>query len=295
MGKSLLLWFVVFSAIFWGYKQFERNPSLTPPAIQAFNDCEQSTLDGSTFVYDFSTFNSSTNRSDATITNDFPDLSLLFVLTKLDGARIASVYVPPKESVTFNIPRYKYRVEIETGYHICNASKGYLDKGSRLNMIDPIDFSNTNQPVITISPDPMTTLRLSMEDPAPEPRLSSTHQTGFKLRIPTAKDGHYYVQGEGNGFPVVFVIDTGASVVALPASMSKNMNVKRCTTVKSNTANGIVEGCMTILDKMRVGPYELEDVQAIFLPKLNTPLLGMNIMKKFSMNSASSFMEISPK
>jgi len=131
--------------------------------------------------------------------------------------------------------------------------------------------------------------------PKPVMKASSAFQEEIDLSLSVANDGHYYVQGEGNGFPVVFIVDTGATFLTMPMDYLRNMNIKRCVKVISNTANGSVEGCKAVLNKVIVGPYEINNVQTVFLPKLKRPLLGMNVLRLFSMSNFGGSLQIAPR
>ena len=44
--------------------------------------------------------------------------------------------------------------------------------------------------------------------------------------MPRSADGHYYVPGAVNGFSVVFLIDTGATVSSLPDQFARNAGIR---------------------------------------------------------------------
>src|SRR3979411_938220 len=54
--------------------------------------------------------------------------------------------------------------------------------------------------------------------------------------------GHYLADGEINGRSVTFLLDTGATWVALPLSLGRELQLKRGATVTLQTANGAAVG-----------------------------------------------------
>lgn len=95
------------------------------------------------------------------------------------------------------------------------------------------------------------------------------------------KFGHYVTSGEINGQPVTFLLDTGATGVAIPESMAKRLGLQRGQAYRSQTANGMAIGYATLLDQVAVGDIRLQDVRAGIAPGLQTEqvLLGMTFLK----------------
>ncbi|MCL1825634.1 MAG: retroviral-like aspartic protease family protein [Betaproteobacteria bacterium] len=96
--------------------------------------------------------------------------------------------------------------------------------------------------------------------------------------------GHYFVPGLINGQPVNFMLDTGATQVALPAKLGKPLGLRAIgPAVYVATANGAVEARMTLIDELAFGPFVLRQIQATLNPGMDnddTILLGMNVLKQ---------------
>lgn len=94
--------------------------------------------------------------------------------------------------------------------------------------------------------------------------------------------GHYVTSGEINGQPVVFMIDTGASDVAIPATIAARLGLERGRPLRYQTANGTVTGYQTRLAQLAIGPLELKDVRASINPgyEADEILLGMSVLKR---------------
>jgi len=95
------------------------------------------------------------------------------------------------------------------------------------------------------------------------------------------KFGHYVTAGEINGKPVTFMLDTGATGVAIPQELSARLGLTPGRPFQTQTANGIGIGYAVTLDRVSVGAIELHDVPASITPGLLTDevLLGMSFLK----------------
>lgn len=92
--------------------------------------------------------------------------------------------------------------------------------------------------------------------------------------------GHYVANGFINGHEVAFLVDTGATNVALPGQLAKSMNLENLGPVSMSTANGVTNGYMTRLDELRLGPIVVRDVRAVVAPNMEMEvLLGMTVLR----------------
>ncbi len=93
--------------------------------------------------------------------------------------------------------------------------------------------------------------------------------------------GQYVAPGLINGMPVVFLLDTGATHVALPEIVAGKIGLEPGVATTSMTANGVVRGWMTELDSVQLGPFLMPSVRATILPSMSGSevLLGMNFLK----------------
>lgn len=93
--------------------------------------------------------------------------------------------------------------------------------------------------------------------------------------------GHYVVDGRVNGQPVVFLLDTGATDVSIPGSLASRLGLKRGMAVDYRTANGVITGYLTRLDRVAIGDIELRDVRGSINPNVGDDeiLLGMSFLR----------------
>jgi len=95
--------------------------------------------------------------------------------------------------------------------------------------------------------------------------------------------GHYVASGSINGRPVTFLLDTGATDVAVPEGLADRLGLERRGGGISQTANGAVAVWRTTLDRVRLGSIELNGVSASIIPTMaadDPVLLGMSFLRQ---------------
>lgn len=117
--------------------------------------------------------------------------------------------------------------------------------------------------------------------------------TSGMLIIKQHDSGHYFLPGSINGEALMFVIDTGASVVSLPRSVALSAQIYCKDKILMQTANGSTSVCTAIIPKLRFGPFLIKDAPAMIAPNLGQPLLGMNILQQFRVEQENGEMRIS--
>ena len=93
--------------------------------------------------------------------------------------------------------------------------------------------------------------------------------------------GHYVSNGTINGNNVVFLLDTGASDIAIPESIANEIGLEKGRDVFVKTANGNTRAYRTRLDSVALGDITLYDLNATILTNItgHEILLGMNFLK----------------
>ncbi len=97
-------------------------------------------------------------------------------------------------------------------------------------------------------------------------------------------NGHFFAQGDVDGAPVRFMVDTGASVIALTAADAQKLGQtwypNELQTV-GRGVNGDVIGKPIMLGRVRIGDLEVSNVRAIIVPEgLDVSLLGQSFLSK---------------
>jgi aspartyl protease family protein len=96
------------------------------------------------------------------------------------------------------------------------------------------------------------------------------------------RSGHYVADGEINGFEVTFLVDTGATDVALPEAAARRMGLEFGPEMVVMTAAGPMKAWMTRLDRVSLGGLALTNVRGtITRGPLDEVLLGMSFLRHF--------------
>jgi aspartyl protease family protein len=98
--------------------------------------------------------------------------------------------------------------------------------------------------------------------------------------------GHFVTEGAVNGNPVRFLVDTGATMVALPASEAQRLGIdyRKGPRALTNTAGGQVPVYRVRLDTVKLGSIELAGVDAMVIEQgLDIALLGMSFLNRVEM------------
>jgi aspartyl protease family protein len=111
-------------------------------------------------------------------------------------------------------------------------------------------------------------------------------QAGIRsLSIPRDARGHFETEGRIDGQRIAFMVDTGASVVALNESSASRFGLRPAPSdyrATVTTANGTVKAAPTRLAMVDVGGLVVRDVDAMVLPDeaLSENLLGLSFLSK---------------
>lgn len=105
------------------------------------------------------------------------------------------------------------------------------------------------------------------------------------------ESGHFQVDIRLNGKFVKGLVDTGATIIALPLEEARKIGInpaQSAYTAPIRTANGQTHGARVRLSEVRIGPISVPDVEAIVVPKgLDVTLVGMSFfsrLQKFEMS-----------
>ena len=99
------------------------------------------------------------------------------------------------------------------------------------------------------------------------------------------RSGHFTAGGSINGQPVRFLLDTGATQIAIPAEVAARLKLKRGMPVELLTAAGPTRGYSTRLDTVRLGSIESKDLGAVVAEGMpdGVVLLGMNFLRRLEL------------
>ncbi len=101
-----------------------------------------------------------------------------------------------------------------------------------------------------------------------------------------ATNGHFYADADIGGTPVRFLVDTGASAIALTAKDAEQIGIDWNDNELVHVGRGVsgdVMGIRIKLDSVQIGNFEARDVQAVIIPQgLDVSLLGQSFLSKIA-------------
>jgi aspartyl protease family protein len=108
---------------------------------------------------------------------------------------------------------------------------------------------------------------------------------GRTLSIPRDARGHFQTDGRIDGQRVEFMVDTGASVVALNEKSAARFGLRPSRgdyKASVNTANGIIKAAPARIAMIDLGGLIVRDVDAMVLPDeaLSENLLGLSFLSR---------------
>jgi clan AA aspartic protease (TIGR02281 family) len=107
-------------------------------------------------------------------------------------------------------------------------------------------------------------------------------------------DGHFYLTGSINGRQLAFMVDTGASTIAIGESLAEQLSLGSCRSRMYSTAAGTVRGCEAVAAEVEVAGLRLADVPVAVLPGADSILLGMNVLRHFRIEQQGRQMRLTP-
>ncbi len=123
----------------------------------------------------------------------------------------------------------------------------------------------------------------AMQHQAGRSRFSFDATSG-RIELKRAPDGHFHWPGRVNGIAVDFLVDTGATSTALPLALAQEAGLTLEGTLRSSTAGGMVEGRLGRADITLQGGVAAERLRVAVLPRLDSPLLGMDVISKLRLS-----------
>jgi aspartyl protease family protein len=116
--------------------------------------------------------------------------------------------------------------------------------------------------------------------PAPRPAMVSDE---IDTVLDREDDGHFYVNATVNGQLVHFIVDTGASGVALTVDDAERVGLSvdpQQFQVVGMGAGGPVRGSFATLDSVAIGQKEANGVEGVVLQGASVSLLGQSFLSR---------------
>jgi aspartyl protease family protein len=123
------------------------------------------------------------------------------------------------------------------------------------------------------------------EPAGPQVQVAVAQNAPKEIRLKKRGNGHFYVHGMVNGQLVEFLVDTGASGIALTVADARRVGIlvdRRSWTVIGTGASGAVRGQINRLDSVEVEGRTVTNLDAMVANGLTISLLGQDFMKRLA-------------
>lgn len=117
------------------------------------------------------------------------------------------------------------------------------------------------------------------------------------VRLVPGDGGHYFVDGQINGNPVSFLVDTGATTVAMNKHFARSIGLRYMvdgTRGAVETASGVVAAYRVLLTEVKIQSLRLGRVEGVVLDSdyPSKPLLGQSFLNRLDIHRAGAVLEI---
>lgn len=119
--------------------------------------------------------------------------------------------------------------------------------------------------------------------------------SGSQIVLSAGSGGHFFANGSINGRHVNFLVDTGATTVAMSQADAENIGLayRHGRRVPVGTANGTTVGYLVKLNSVRINDVEVYNVDAIVQPAaMPYVLLGNSFLGRFQMKRENDLMTL---
>lgn len=127
---------------------------------------------------------------------------------------------------------------------------------------------------------------------------SATSSSGSVVLNPDAR-GHYLTLGQINGGTVQLLVDTGATMIAIPSAEARRLGINYLSGQRgyTETANGKAAAYRVTLDSVKVGDITLYSVEAVVMEGdgLKVTLLGMSFLNRTDMKRDGQTMTLTKR
>lgn len=124
---------------------------------------------------------------------------------------------------------------------------------------------------------------------------SASSGRGTRISLTESSGGHFMTAGQINGRAVQFMVDTGATSIAMSTADAERAGIsyKSGQAVQISTANGTAQGFRIKLNSVRVGDVEVYDIDAVVTPQpMPFMLLGNSFLTRFQMKRENNLMTL---
>jgi len=123
-------------------------------------------------------------------------------------------------------------------------------------------------------------------------------RSGREIVLTAGAGGHFTTDGQINGKAVSFLVDTGATAIALGQADADRLGItyKNAPRGFAGTANGRIPVNVVTLSSVRVGDVEVANVEAVVMPAaMEHVLLGNSFLTRFQMKRDNDTMRLTKR
>jgi len=116
-----------------------------------------------------------------------------------------------------------------------------------------------------------------------------------QILLSAGSGGHFFTAGMINGRSTQFLVDTGATSVAIAQAEAERLGLRfrEGRRIMTHTANGTVPAHRLQLETLRIGDVEVRNVDAVVVPgQMNHVLLGNSFLSRFQMKRENELMTL---
>ena len=110
--------------------------------------------------------------------------------------------------------------------------------------------------------------------------------------------GHFAAAGSLNGYPLTFLVDTGATAIAISAAEARRVGVdyRAGEAMRVGTAAGVVPAWRVKFNTVKVGSITVHQVDGMVMETgLDVPLLGMSFLNRMEMTRNGQTMTLTQR
>jgi aspartyl protease family protein len=132
------------------------------------------------------------------------------------------------------------------------------------------------------------------ENPNQQVTSSRTQEGRKEVVLKRNRAGHYVMNGAINQYPVTFLLDTGATDVAIPLELAISLGVKKGLKIDVSTANGVAVGYLSRAESVSLGNIVMNNVKVTIVPGMDGErvLLGMSFLRHLEMIQKGGYLTL---
>jgi aspartyl protease family protein len=126
-------------------------------------------------------------------------------------------------------------------------------------------------------------------------RIMSPAPVQRQITLPMGAGGHYTTIGTINGQVTSFLVDTGATTIAISQIEAEKLGLRYLSgkRIVTHTANGTVPAYLIELAVVQIGSVQVRNVDAIVIPgQMSHVLLGNSFLNRFQMRRENDVMTL---